>query len=139
MADTTETQTPPRTSIAEEAVSIPAGPITFMVEHRQLDSGGGPSIRVLGSDDHHEYLRFDCFDVDPHYHYEPPGSDAHAGTDRRVMLDTDAEGEPIAWTIDKLRHRLGRMLTAADAQRLAAQLDDATLQRAVDEVQALVT
>ena len=59
--------------------TVTAGPITFVVEHRVVAQdgveAGGPTVRVLGSDDEHEYLRFDLFNVSPHYHYEPPAGE----------------------------------------------------------------
>ena len=55
---------------------IEAGPVTFVVEYRSVVQNGvdasGPTIRVVGTDDEHEYLRFDMFNVNAHYHYEPP-------------------------------------------------------------------
>ena len=88
--------------------------------------------RVLGRDDEHEYLRFDMFDVNPHYHYEPPGHD-----ERILVLDTVAEGDAVSWAIARLRDRLGPMLSEADGSALADAVDDLTLTRAVDEVESL--
>jgi hypothetical protein len=117
--------------------TVTAGPITFIVEHRVVAQGGveagGPTVRVLGGDDDHEYLRFDLFNVSPHYHYEPP-----AGQERILMLDTVAEGDAVSWGIARLRDRLGPMLVAAGGQDLADALDEQTLARAVDDVEALV-
>jgi hypothetical protein len=117
--------------------TVTAGPITFMVEHRVVAqdgvSAGGPTVRVLGGDDDHEYLRFDLFNVNPHYHYEPP-----AGEERILMLDTVAEGDAVSWGIARLRDRLSAMLVAAGAQDLADALDEQVLARAVDDVEALV-
>jgi hypothetical protein len=116
---------------------VAAGPVTFSVEHRTVTQdgveAGGPTVRVLGSDDEHEYLRFDMFNVKPHYHYEPPGE-----KERILMIDTVAEGDPRAWGIERLRTRLAPMLSAAGGQRLADGLEDATLVAAVDEVETLV-
>ena len=69
---------------------------------------GGPTVRVLGGDRRHEYLRFDLFDVSPHYHYEPPGEQ-----ERILIVDTVAEGDAVEWGITRLRSRLGPMLAAA--------------------------
>jgi hypothetical protein len=116
---------------------VDAGPVTFMVEHRTVVQdgveAGGPTVRVLGTEDEHEYLRFDMFNVNPHYHYEPPTE-----KERILPVDTVADGEPVTWGLDRLRGRLAPMLTEAGGERLAAALDDATLARAVDEVEKLV-
>jgi hypothetical protein len=116
---------------------VPAGPITFVVQHRALVQdgveSGGPTVRVLGGDDEHEYLRFDLFNVGPHYHYEPP-----AEQERILMIDTVAEGDVVSWGVTRLRDRLVPMLVAAGGQGLADALDEQVLAQAVDDVESLV-
>jgi hypothetical protein len=117
--------------------TVVAGPITFVVEHRTVVQdgveAGGPTVRVLGGGDEHEYLRFDMFNVNPHYHYEPPSE-----TERILMIDTVAEGDAVSWGMARLRGRLVPMLVEAGGQRLADGLDEETLARAVDDVETLV-
>jgi hypothetical protein len=97
--------------------NVTAGPITFVVEHRAVVQdgveAGGPTVRVLGGDDDHEYLRFDMFNVNPHYHYEPPATE-----ERILMIDTVAEGDAVSWGLARLRYRAdpGRRARRADAQ-----------------------
>jgi hypothetical protein len=121
----------------EHGSTVTAGPITFVIEHRVVAQdgveAGGPTVRVLGGADDHEYLRLDLFNVSPHYHYEPP-----AGEERILLLDTVAEGDAVAWGIERLRGRLGPMLVAAGGKELADALDEQTLARAVDDVESLV-
>ena len=121
----------------EDGSTVTAGPITFVVEHRVVVQdgveAGGPTVRVLGGDDDHEYLRFDMFNVNPHYHYEPP-----AEQERVLMIDTVAEGDAVSWGIARLRARLGPMLVAAGGQGLADALDEQMLARAVGDVESLV-
>ena len=123
--------------MAEQGSHVAAGPITFMVEHRSVVQdgveAGGPTVRVLGSEDQHEYLRFDMFNVNAHYHYEPP-----AEKERILMIDTVADGDPVDWGMERLRGRLAPMLVAAGAEALASGLDDATLAGAVADVETLV-
>jgi hypothetical protein len=120
-----------------DATTVTAGPITFVVEHRTVVQDGvetgGPTVRVLGDDDGHEYLRLDLFHVSPHYHYEPLDA-----PERVLMLDTAAEGDAIDWGIARLRERLVPMLVAAGAAALADGLDATALARAVDDVESLV-
>ena len=124
------------TSATETAVA--AGPVTFVVQHRTVGAGSGPTIRVVGADDSHEYLRFDMFSEGPHYHYSPPKTADSDATERILKLDTVADGEAVAWAMSTLRTRLAPMLEAAGGERLAAGLDDATVGRAVDDVETLV-
>jgi hypothetical protein len=124
------------------ASRVRAGPITFMVEFRRVVQAGvevsGPSIRVVGADDDHEYLRFDMFNRDAHYHYVSPSTGADGRAERVVVLDTVAEGDPVSWAIDRLRSRLAPMLANAGGQRVVALLEEATLGRAVEEVEVLI-
>ena len=117
---------------------IEAGPVTFVVEYRSVVQNGveasGPTIRVIGTDDEHEYLRFDMFEVNAHYHYRPPGSPGE-NPERVITLDTVAEGEPVAWAIDRLRVRLGPMLTEAGGQRLFDAADGPMLTLAISDVE----
>ena len=121
----------------ESAATVQAGPITFVVEHRTVVQdgveAGGPTVRVLGGTDEHEYLRFDMFNVNPHYHYEPPDHE-----ERILMIDTIAEGDAVTWGIARLRERLVPMLVAANGNTMADALDEQTLACAVDEVESLV-
>jgi hypothetical protein len=107
-----------------------------VVEHRSVAQDGvetgGPTVRVLGGDDDHEYLRFDMFNVNPHYHYEPP-----AEPERILMIDTVAEGDAVSWGLARLRDRLAPMLVAAGGQNLAQALDEQVVARAVDDVESL--
>ncbi|HZP30669.1 MAG TPA: hypothetical protein VFC99_17095 [Acidimicrobiia bacterium] len=122
---------------SEQAATVPGGPITFVVEHRAVVQNGveagGPTVRVLGADDGHEYLRFDLFNVGAHYHYEPP-----ADEERILVIDTVAEGDAVSWGLTRLRERLAPMLAAAGATALAGALDRETLARALDDVESLV-
>ncbi|NQZ98663.1 MAG: hypothetical protein HRU01_19345 [Myxococcales bacterium] len=88
----------------------------------------GVSIHVFGSagGESLELLRFDCFEEDPHYHY----ISWHDKKNEMVHLDPIADGDPLAWTLERLRLRLPHMLERAGAPGVAEQVD----QRAVDAV-----
>jgi hypothetical protein len=119
--------------MSEQEGQVVAGPIRFVVEHRNVGEDGGPTVRVMGSADDHEYLRFDMFRVNAHYHYEPPD-----GKERIVDIDTVAVGDSVDWVIERLRKRLSPMLTEAGAAKLTDDLDGSMLADAVDEVEQLV-
>ena len=92
----------------------------------------GLSLHVFGTDDGHEYLRFDCFDDAPHYHYiDPP-------TSRNVVHDYDAvaNGPIVEWAFEALRTRLREMLTHAGASALASAVDMSSVAALMPEVEA---
>jgi hypothetical protein len=137
----------PVPAFLENTARFAAGPVTIGVEYRVLDEAmildyygpdarskfpnGAPagmgavidedglSLHVFGTADGHEYLRFDCFDDAPHYHYLDPASS------RNVVHDFDAiaHGPIVDWALDTLRTRLAAMLGHAGAVELAASLD----------------
>ncbi|HQV56546.1 MAG TPA: hypothetical protein PKV27_00940 [Ilumatobacteraceae bacterium] len=126
-------------------VEIPAGPVTFVVEARSLtqkalldnerdravtDGGigdnyadlldGGASLHVLGADDRLEYLRFDCFDNEPHYHYIDNANQGNT----IVRFDNIAEGDPLVWTVRTVGTRLAAMLDYVGNPALASAVRD---------------
>ena len=155
---------PPQPPVEANTKYFPAGAVTIGVEYRDVDpesleatyagneahlaelaarspEGGfsdeGVSIHVRGTDDGHEYVRFDVFDDEPHYHYvhkTPPGADV---VNNVIAYDAVAGGDMLPWAIERLRTRLGEMLTEAGGQDVAARLDDQQVARAVDEVEVL--
>lgn len=81
-------------------------------------SDEGLSIHVESIADDHEYIRFDAFDDDPHYHYV----DKAAGTNTLVGFDVAAHGPVIPWVLSQLQHRLDPMLRRAGAPHVADTL-----------------
>ncbi len=134
-----------------------AGAVTFGVEYRLLtdavaaasvvesaaggDAGGesfddrGVSIHVFASEpdagSRLEYLRFDCFHEDPHYHYVSWKDRSN----EMLHIDPVADGDPLAWALERIRTRLPQMLARAGAAELAARVDV----RLVEEVLPRVT
>ena len=109
---------------------IPAGPLTFGIEYRHLQTDQGICIHVFGdlNGTQEEFLRFDCFERAPHYHY------AWSTDDQYVALDTTAEGDPLRWTLDRLRTRLPAMLIRAGAGELARTLDQRDIDAALPTI-----
>ena len=79
-------------------------------------SDEGISVHVVA--DGHEYLRFDAFVDDPHYHY----IDKEAGTNTIVEFDQVAHGPVKPWVLTQLRSRLPEMLSHAGAAAVAESL-----------------
>jgi hypothetical protein len=158
---------PPQPPVLENTRVVPAGNVTFGVEYRMVDpaslqttyagndehlaelferwpGGGftdqGVSIHVWGADDGHEYLRFDVFDDEPHYHYNhPTGPDGDDVVNNVIDFDRVAMGEMLPWVLSCLRTRLGPMLVEAGGAHLADALDTAVIDEALREVEAMAT
>jgi hypothetical protein len=157
---------PPQPPVPENTRYLPAGVVTFGVEYRDVDpdalaatyasnaahlaelearspAGGfsdeGVSIHVCGTDDGHEYLRFDVFDDEPHYHYVHPTRPGGELVNHVVPYDAVALGDMLSWTLERLRTRLPAMLTEADGATLGDRLDPAVVGPVIDEVEALAT
>lgn len=154
---------PPQPPVPENTTYLKAGAITFGVEYRDVNpenlvdtykhneaylqellekspEGGfsdeGVSIHVCGTDDGHEYLRFDVFDDDPHYHYIHAGDEV---VNNVIDFDVHAHGEMLPWVISRLRTRLPAMLPHAKGDHLVPQLDPAILDPVIDEVERIAT
>jgi len=155
---------PPQPPAPENTRYLTAGAITFGIEYRDVDpdslaatyaddpaqlaeleerspEGGfsdeGVSIHVCGTDDGHEYVRFDVFNDEPHYHYihrTPSGAEA---VNNIIDFDTAAHGEMLPWAIECLRTQLPAMLTEAEGGDLVPDLDGDLIERVVDEVQRI--
>ena len=92
----------------------------------------GVSLHVKGADGH-EYLRFDMFAREPHYHYiEPSGQKQTI-----VEYDRIAMGEMLPWTLNQLRTRLGEMMGFAGGTPMVASIDRAALDTALARVEEL--
>ena len=149
----------PQPPFEKDTTWFPAGAITIGVEFRDVNpedllalyaddpaqlkemlekspDGGfadnGVSLHVRDSSDGHEYLRFDCFDNEPHYHYIHNSTDPYINN--VVVYDPFACGDMLSFSIGCLRTRLGEMLPRAGAVELATKIDEPLVNRVVDEV-----
>jgi hypothetical protein len=151
---------PPQPPVAEHTRYVPAGNVQIGIEYRSLDpeslvetyqhdpaqlaemlekspEGGftdeGVSLHVVG-DDGHEYVRFDVFEGEPHYHYNHPGPEV---VNNVIDFDTAAHGDMLPWALACLRTRLPEMLTEAGGGALVDALDQRAIDAAVDQIGAL--
>ncbi|MCP4904322.1 MAG: hypothetical protein GY910_05010 [bacterium] len=130
-------------------------PISIWVEYRLLDEAigaahqasqnyegrigpindRGVALHVFGEpalgEPEAEFLRFDCFEEGPHYHYV---SYAEQMNDM-VHLDPHAHGDPLRWALECIRTRLPQMLERAGAAELATRID----QGSIEQILPLVT
>ncbi|MFQ5873905.1 MAG: hypothetical protein ACE5JL_08905 [Dehalococcoidia bacterium] len=111
---------------------VEAGAVEFGIDYREFGGDEGVAIHVFGEVDgkRTELLRFDCFAQAPHYHYGPEGRD------ERLMLDYTAEGDPIPWTIGRLRSRLIPMLVRAGYPDTARRVDTRLVGERLTQVEA---
>lgn len=94
----------------------------------------GVSLHVNGADDGHEYLRFDVFDGEPHYHYVhrvAPGAEV---VNQVVDYDVAANGDMLPWALECIRTRLAEMLPRAGGSSLVPRLDQSSLDAMLAEV-----
>lgn len=99
----------------------------------------GVSLHVCGTDDGHEYLRFDVFDGEPHYHYVHKVAPGAEVVNQVVDFDVAAHGDMLTWALECIRSRLPQMLPLAGGADLVARLDQAAIDVALAEVTPLAT
>src|SRR3954451_8584288 len=106
-------------------------------ERTYMGRDAGVCIHVLGPNREGElveYLRLDCFDDEPHYHYVYNDERAQD----RVFLDPTLEGDPMEWALDRVRTRMPEVLVKVGAPELAAQVDPAAIEGAMPEVRRAI-
>jgi hypothetical protein len=120
-----------RDSIPAEMQAMAASGLCFTVEYRNTRTDRGPSLQVLGDVDgkRTQLLRFDCFEHEPHFHYDPEGKN------NRIFLNTTRVSDPIAWSMDYLRGNFASLVRIAGYGKLADQLDEAALAAALPGVE----
>lgn len=92
----------------------------------------GVSLHVFGleGDTALEVLRFDCFDEDPHYHYVS----WREHSNEMLHIDPIADGDPLAWALERIRTRLPEMLVRAGAAEVASRVDARALEAVLPRV-----
>jgi predicted DNA-binding ribbon-helix-helix protein len=120
-----------RDSIPAQAPKLEASGLCFSVEYRNTRTDRGPSLQVLGDVDGKrvQLLRFDCFEHEPHFHYDPEGKN------NRIFLNKARAGDPIAWTMDYLRGNVASLVRIAGYSGLADRLDENALTAALPGVE----
>jgi hypothetical protein len=88
---------------------------------------GGVSLHVCSAEGLDEYLRFDCFTADPHYHYIMLGD----AQQEIIKYDEVSNGDMLTWAIDRIATRLPEMLARAGAAELAEAVDPAAIREAL--------
>ena len=125
--------------VEDHCVAVDAGPVQLVVESRRLTDAiiaatydgevessvsfddGGATLHVCATHDGIEHLRFDCFDAEPHYHYIHQAD----GANTVVRIDEVAVGDPVAFALGCVEHRLASMLRHVGLDDLAAEVEAA--------------
>lgn len=149
---------PPIPPDEEHTTWVSAGALSLGVEYRLLDDAelaanyegaqmeeiqanikgdavqdNGVSLHVKAVADGHEYLRFDMFEHEPHYHYiEPSGQKQTI-----VEYDRVAMGDMLPWALNRLRTRLPEMLGFAGGSSLIEKIDRSALDTGLEQVERL--
>ena len=123
-----------RDSIPAAQPRLEASGLRFAVEYRQTSTDRGPSLQILGDIDGQpvQLLRFDCFDHEPHFHYDPNGKN------NRIFLHTVGRmrvSDPITWTMDYLRGNIATLVRIAGYGQCADQLNEGALTAALPGVE----
>jgi hypothetical protein len=53
-----------------------------------------------------------------------------------LELDYTAEGDPLAWTLDKIKHRLPAMLMRCEVENIARDIDQREVDAALPKIAA---
>jgi len=140
--------------ITDHCLTVDAGAVQLVVESRRLtneiiketyqgNDGGGPhfddfgaTLHVCGAADGLEYLRFDCFENEPHYHY----IQQETGSNVVVRIDELAVGDPIEFSLACVADHLPDMLRHCGVADLADEVagQNHRVKAGVDEVRELM-
>jgi hypothetical protein len=120
-----------RDSIPAHTPGMEASGLRFAVEYRNTRTDRGPSLQVLGDVEGKpvQLLRFDCFEHEPHFHYDPDGKN------NRIFLNKARVSDPIAWTMDYLCGNVTTLVRIAGYGALADRLDEGALTAAMPGVE----
>lgn len=115
----------------EQGLTIGVGGLRFNVRYSNTNTDRGPSLRIYGDveDKSVQLLRFDCFETQPHFHYDPDGKNNQLRMDKAKVKD------PITWSMDYLDGNITDLIRLAGYSELAEQLDEGTLTAALPTVE----
>lgn len=114
------------------------GNVSFAVQHELWDgniedhSDQGVAILVTGQVEGKEttLLRFNCFDQERSYVYGPEKMN------KLCRMDPIVDGNPIAWSVKQIKHKLSDMLQAAGYEDIAQHIDTHAISQTLGKVEA---
>ena len=110
-------------------INARTGQLEFVAEYRRFAREQGWTIHVHGprQGKREEILRFDCFDVNPHFHL------GWSYLDRMFVPIPDTD-DPLSWALEELRTHLPELLRESDAYELVVTLDMPLTGAALDQL-----
>jgi len=114
---------------------IEAGNIRFGLEMRTVGPDGGPAIHLMAdvADREIELIAFDCFRINPHYHYGPRYKN------ERIFMDTTLVPDSLEWVLDQFKEgKLPAMIERAGYPTIAAAVDTDLLAHKVLEMESTI-
>ena len=113
--------------------TVSAGALEFALEYRRFAREQGWTIHVYGprNGKREEILRFDCFDVNPHFHL------GWSYLDRMFVPIPDTD-DPLAWALNEMRTHLPELLRESDVVELVEQIDMVAINSALSKLQTRI-
>src|SRR5262245_669934 len=107
--------------MTEQGLTIEMNKLRFTVRYANARTGDrGPSLHVYGDVEGKpvQLLRFDCFENEPHFHYDPENKNNQLRIDKTNVTD------PIKWSINYLRKNVASLIRITGYSALAEQVDE---------------
>ena len=112
----------------QQGLMIGVSGLRFNVRYANTRTGDrGPSLRIYGDVEGKpvQLLRFDCFEQQPHFHYDPEGKN------NQLRMDKANVSDPVAWSMDYLRGNFASLIRIAGYGKLADGLNETALTAAL--------
>ena len=114
---------------------IEAGNIRFGLEMRTVGPDGGPAIHLMAdvADNEVELIAFDCFRLNPHYHYGPRNKN------ERIFMDTTLVDDSLEWVLDQFKGgNIPSMIERAGYPSIASAVDTDLVATKVAELETTI-
>ncbi|MDA1013069.1 MAG: hypothetical protein O3A00_01295 [Planctomycetota bacterium] len=113
---------------------VELGGLTFRIEYRSTGADRGPAIRVFGNVDGQavQLLRFDCFEDDPHFHYDPVGKNV------KFHLDPLTMGDALEFSLRQIGSVLRAMIAKAGFAEFAESVDEDAVRGSIGRIRSAI-
>jgi hypothetical protein len=110
---------------------VKAGGVRIEIRYRRLGKDSGLSFQVYGGkrENAREVLRFDCFQLRPHFHL------IGSGRSKMEQIDKETAPDPVKWTLTRLKKDLRSLILQAGREKLADEIDQSAVASALSKVE----